>query len=67
MRLKIGSGSLAAVKHDRINSMENLSFLPLPPPTFSRCGGAEVWVQTDSCIFPHILPSWIYCRASVGK
>ena len=78
-RLKIGSGSLAAVERAGTNGMQNLGvgslgffrpFCPLtlpPPPTFSRWGGAEMWVRFDSCISPHALPPWVDCRAPVGK
>lgn len=59
--LKIEPGSLASVQRDGADGMKDLgagglSAFPVlsatltlpPPPTFSRWGGAEVWVQVDS-------------------
>lgn len=63
--LKIEPGSLASVQRDGADGMKDLgagglSAFPVlsatltlpPPPTFSRWGGAEVWVQVDSPLPP---------------
>lgn len=38
-----------------------------PPPTFSRWGGAEVWVKVDSAFSPHFFfkSRRVFCRTNL--
>lgn len=64
--LKIEPGSRPSMQRDGADGIKDLgagglSAFPVlsatltlpPPPTFSRWGGAEVWVRVDSAFSPH--------------